>query len=156
VAYREGLGMEVIPTSGGERPPFDTLEARLRDGHCLCLLADRDMTASGVPVRFADGVATVPAGPARLALRTGATVLPVGLWYPKNRRGWEGRVHPPVDHPTSGSEPERIAVMSQRIADVFTEVVVAHPEDWHMLARFWRDDVPTPAHGPAATRPVAG
>ena len=47
----------------------------------LCLLADRDLTPSGVPVTFFGARATMPAGPAALALRTGAALIPTTLWY---------------------------------------------------------------------------
>ncbi len=47
VAFRESLGMEVIPLTGGERPPYELLAERLRAGGALCLLGDRDLTATG-------------------------------------------------------------------------------------------------------------
>src|SRR5690242_11825156 len=50
VAYREGLGMEVLPHSGGTA--FGTLAQRLRAGGLVCLVADRDLSASGVEVKF--------------------------------------------------------------------------------------------------------
>ena len=67
VAYREGLGMEVLPHSGGTA--FGTLARRLRDGGLVCLVAERDLSASGVEVRFfgeadPDARRARPAGPA--------------------------------------------------------------------------------------------
>ena len=47
VAYRESLGMEVLPLTGGDRPPSDVLKERLRAGRVVCLLADRDLTKRG-------------------------------------------------------------------------------------------------------------
>lgn len=79
VAYREGLGMEVLPHSGGSA--FGTLARRLRDGGLVCLVADRDLSASGVEVDFFGEKARMPAGPALLAQHTGALLLPVTLWY---------------------------------------------------------------------------
>ena len=78
VAYREGLGMEVLPLTGGDGDLLDMLRQRLRAGRLVCLLADRDLRAQrrrrssffGEPTRM-------PAGPAVLALRTGAALLPV-------------------------------------------------------------------------------
>jgi lauroyl/myristoyl acyltransferase len=140
VAFRESLGMEVVPLTGGDQPPFDLLRARLEAGGMLCLLADRDLTPAGVPVEFFGATATVPAGPALLAVRTGATLLPVTLSFDAPAP-WELEVHPPVPEPPAGSEAERVAAMSQRMADTFAAGIGAHPQDWHMLQRLWRDDL---------------
>jgi KDO2-lipid IV(A) lauroyltransferase len=51
VAYREKLGFEILPLTGG-RPPAGVLGERLRANRVVCLLADRDLTTSGVPVSF--------------------------------------------------------------------------------------------------------
>ncbi|MCM3885826.1 phosphatidylinositol mannoside acyltransferase [Frankia sp. R82] len=134
VAFRTALGMEVIPLTGGESPPYGLLAARLRAGGTLCLLADRDLSRSGVPVRFFGATATMPGGPAALALETGAVLLPVTLWFDVD--GWSGRIHPPVPH-------SDVATMTQTLADAFAEGISAHPADWHMLQRVWRDDVPS-------------
>jgi KDO2-lipid IV(A) lauroyltransferase len=135
VAFRTALGMEVIPLTGGERPPFEVLADRLRAGGLLCLLADRDMTERGVRVRFFSAAAKMPAGPAALALETGATLLPVTLWF--DGEGWAVRFHPPVEHTD-------VETMTQALADAFAEGIAAHPADWHMLARVFVDDVPAP------------
>ncbi|HMC68853.1 MAG TPA: phosphatidylinositol mannoside acyltransferase, partial [Mycobacteriales bacterium] len=82
VEFRESLGMEVIPLTGGERPPYAVLADRLRAGGALCLLGDRDLTATGIDVEFFGAQARMPAGPAALAHDTGATLLPVTLSYP--------------------------------------------------------------------------
>lgn len=61
VAYREGLGMEVLPHNGGAA--FGTLARRLRSGGLVCLVADRDLSASGVEVSFFGDTARMPAAP---------------------------------------------------------------------------------------------
>lgn len=139
VAFRQSLGMEVVPLTGGEQPPFALLSDRLAAGGVLCLLADRDLTPAGVPVTLFGATATVPAGPALLALRTGATLLPVTLCFDA-AAPWELTVHPPVVDP-DGAEPERVAAMSQRMVEAFEVGIAAHPADWHMLQHLWRDDL---------------
>jgi KDO2-lipid IV(A) lauroyltransferase len=140
VAFRERLGMEVIPLTGGQSPPYHLLADRLRAGGCLCLLADRDLTATGVPVDFFGEPARMPAGPAALALDTGAALLPVTLWYP-NERDWAGRIHPAVEPPATGGRAAQVAAMTQHVADAFAEGIVAHPQDWHMFQRLWVADL---------------
>ncbi|MFD0777039.1 phosphatidylinositol mannoside acyltransferase, partial [Streptomonospora algeriensis] len=67
VAFREGLGIEVLPLTGGSTHSFGVLARRLRQGRLVCLLADRDLTATGVEVAFFGEPARLPAGPAALA-----------------------------------------------------------------------------------------
>ncbi|MFI0983245.1 phosphatidylinositol mannoside acyltransferase [Streptomyces sp. NPDC021093] len=138
VAYRESLGMEVLPHTGGSA--FGTLARRLRSGGLVCLVADRDLSASGVEVKFFGESARMPAGPSILAQQTGALLLPVTLWYdgPKVMRG---RVHPPVDVPETGTRSEKTSEMTQALADAFATGIAEHPEDWHMLQRLWLADL---------------
>ncbi|MFI1420645.1 phosphatidylinositol mannoside acyltransferase [Streptomyces sp. NPDC020731] len=145
VAYREGLGMEVLPHSGGSA--FGTLARRLRDGGLVCLVADRDLSASGAEVDFFGETARMPAGPALLAQQTGARLLPVTLWY-DDSPVMRGRVHPPVEVPGSGTRPEKTSAMTQALADAFATGIADHPEDWHMLQRLWLRDL-DPARDPA-------
>ncbi|MER7675180.1 phosphatidylinositol mannoside acyltransferase [Streptomyces sp. NPDC096934] len=146
VAYREGLGMEVLPHSGGTA--FGTLARRLRDGGLVCLVAERDLSASGVEVKFFGETTRMPAGPALLAQQTGALLLPVTLWY-DDSPVMQGRVHPPVEVPETGTRAEKTSVMTQALADAFATGISDHPEDWHMLQRLWLADLePRPAPSP--------
>ncbi|WP_042174130.1 phosphatidylinositol mannoside acyltransferase [Streptomyces sp. NBRC 110035] len=144
VAYREGLGMEVLPHSGGSA--FGTLARRLRDGGLVCLVADRDLSASGVEVEFFGETARMPGGPALLAQHTGALLLPATFWY-DDSPVMRGRVHPAVPVPTSGTRAEKTSVMTQALADAFATGIADHPEDWHMLQRLWLKDL-DPARDP--------
>lgn len=161
VAYREGLGMEVLPHSGGSA--FGTLARRLRDGGLVCLVADRDLSASGVEVDFFGEPTRMPGGPALLAQHTGALLLPATLWY-DDSPVMRGRVHAPVEVPGTGTRAEKTSVMTQALADAFAAGIADHPEDWHMLQRLWLADLDsakspdgptTPAPRPA-TGPVTG
>ncbi|KUJ58776.1 phosphatidylinositol mannoside acyltransferase [Streptomyces sp. NPDC093228] len=150
VAYREGLGMEVLPHSGGSA--FGTLARRLRDGGLVCLVADRDLSASGTEVSFFGETARMPAGPALLAQQTGAQLVPVTLWYDESPV-MQGRLHPPVEVPGTGARAEKTSVMTQALADAFATGIAEHPEDWHMLQRLWLADL-DPAKAPS--RPEKG
>ncbi|HVV76039.1 MAG TPA: phosphatidylinositol mannoside acyltransferase [Mycobacteriales bacterium] len=140
VTFRESLGMEVIPLTGGERPPYELLGDRLRAGGSLCLLADRDLTATGIEVDFFGGKARMPAGPAALAHDTGAALLPTTLTYPDRRR-WVARIHERIKVPTRGDRESKIRVMTQHMADAFAEAIAAKPQDWHMLQKVWVEDL---------------
>lgn len=132
VAFRESLGMEVVPLTGGARPPYDVLTERLQAGGMLCLLGDRDLTPRGVEVTFFGAATRMPAGPAALSLATGATLLPVTLSF--TDRGWRIRFHEPVPHTD-------VPTMTQAVADAFAAGIAESPQDWHMLQRLWLDDL---------------
>ncbi|MER6954516.1 MULTISPECIES: phosphatidylinositol mannoside acyltransferase [unclassified Streptomyces] len=145
VAYREGLGMEVLPHTGGAA--FATLARRLRDGGLVCLVAERDLSASGVEVDFFGDTTRMPAGPALLAQQTDAILLPVTLWY-DDSPVMKGRVHPPIEVPETGTRAEKTSAMTQALADAFATGIAEHPEDWHMLQRLWLADLePRPSDG---------
>jgi lauroyl/myristoyl acyltransferase len=146
VAYRESVGMEVLPLTGGQNS-FLGLVRRLKAGGLVCLVAERDLTARGVPVQFFGETTKLPAGPAALALSTGALLLPVTLWYEKDYQC--AMVHPEIKPPAEGTRDEKIADMCQRLADVFAQGIAEHPADWHMLQRLWLVDL-DPARDPAA------
>ncbi|MGH3517705.1 MAG: phosphatidylinositol mannoside acyltransferase [Haloechinothrix sp.] len=134
VEYRESLGFEILPLTGGQ-PPFAVLTERLRDNRVVCLLADRDLTASGIPVTFFGDKTKMPAGPASLAAGTGAALLPVGLWFTDD--GWAVRIHPRI----RVNGPDEVASATQLLADVFAGDIAAHPADWHMLQKLWLADL---------------
>lgn len=138
VAYRESLGMEVLPHEGGSA--FGTLARRLRAGGLVCLVADRDLSESGVEVKFFGDTARMPAGPAILAQQTGALLLPVTLWYDESPV-MHGRIHAPIEVPETGTRAEKTSVMTQALADSFATGIADHPEDWHMLQRLWLADL---------------
>ncbi len=110
IDYRESLGFEMLPLTGGERPPFEVLAERLRDNGLVCLMADRDLTRTGVQVDFFGEPTRMPAGPAKLAIETGAAIDPGALLVHTatagvsrcSRRWTRHRVTSRVDHAGAG------------------------------------------------------
>ncbi|GAA1289888.1 phosphatidylinositol mannoside acyltransferase [Saccharothrix xinjiangensis] len=136
IEFREGLGLEVVPLTGGDRNPAVVLTERLRENKLVALLADRDLTAGGMPVTFFGERTMMPAGPAHLAATTGAALMPVGLWFTGD--GWHLRFHPPVRVAGAAG----VGAATQQVADVFAADIAAHPADWHMMQPLWFDDLP--------------
>lgn len=134
IDYREGLGFEVLPLSGGARPPFEVLCERLRDNHIVCLMAERDLTRTGVEVDFFGEPTRMPAGPAKLAIETGAALLPTHCWFEPD--GWGFQVYEPLDCGTGD-----VGAITQAMADRFAVYIAAHPEDWHMMQPQWLSDL---------------
>jgi KDO2-lipid IV(A) lauroyltransferase len=139
--------MEVLPLTGGQNT-FLGLVRRLKSGGLVCLVAERDLTARGIAVEFFGETTKLPAGPAALAVSTGAALMPVTLWYEDDHQG--AIVHPAVEVPAEGTREQKIAAICQRLADVFAEGIAEHPADWHMLQKLWLSDLdPAKAPGPS-------
>lgn len=134
IAYRESLGFEMLPLTGGERSPFEVLAERLRDNRVVCLMAERDLSRNGVEVDFFGEPTRMPAGSAKLAIETGADLVAVHSWYTAN--GWEFSTSPPLD--TSSGD---VAAVTQTLADHFARNIAAHPADWHMMQPQWLADL---------------
>lgn len=139
VAFRESLGMEVLPHTGGTISRFGVLARRLHAGGLVCLLCERDLTGTGVEVEFFGEPARMMGGPAALAVETGAALMPVTLWY--SGRYWCARIHPEIAVPDAGHVDEQVAVMTQEVARVFEAAIAQHPEDWHMLQKVFVADL---------------
>ncbi|HEY6276959.1 MAG TPA: phosphatidylinositol mannoside acyltransferase [Streptosporangiaceae bacterium] len=137
LAFRESLGFEVLPATGGNSR-FGILAQRLRAGGMVALPADRDVTGSGIEVDFFGEKARMMGGPAALAVQTGAALLPVTLWF--EGRNWAIDIRGEIPVPAEGSRRDKVAAMTQQMADVFAEGIAAHPEDWHMLQRVFVAD----------------
>ncbi|MFI0421944.1 phosphatidylinositol mannoside acyltransferase [Spongiactinospora sp. 9N601] len=142
--FREGLGMEVLPLTGGDGHSYATLAQRVRRGGVVCLPAERDLTAKGVEVRFYGEASRVPAGPPLLAVQTRCALLPVILWFEGD--DWGIHIHPEVPVPQEGTRQEKVAAVAQSLVDVFEKGIAEHPQDWHMLQRMWLSDL-EPRHG---------
>ena len=155
--FRESLGFEVLPLTGGSRTLLK-LAARLRAGGVVCLVADRDLTSNGIEVDFFGEPASFATGSASLALSTGAALIPVTLWF--EEKGQTATFHPEVVPPAEGTRDQKVAAMTQAMAGAFAEGIAEHPADWHMLQRFWLADLPprpdqTAGHNEAAETAAA-
>jgi phosphatidylinositol dimannoside acyltransferase len=147
VKFRESLGMEVLPLTGNQSP-FGILAQRLRAGGLVCLVSDRDLTDSGVEVEMFGEKARIAAGPAALAVQTGAALMPVATWFEGNDE-WGAHIYDEIPVPPDGNRKEKVARMSQQLAAVFEQAIREHPQDWHMLQRVFTADL-----DPARMRPA--
>ena len=128
---REQVGVQAIPLEHGAREMF----AALRDNHILGVLIDRPLLSEGVPVRFFDAVTRVPEGAARLALRTGAGVVAVGVV--RRGRQFVAHVSPLIDVEPSGDRSRDAQELTQRAVDWLEGVIRQHPDQWFMFRDMW-------------------
>jgi KDO2-lipid IV(A) lauroyltransferase len=142
VTTRARLGMRVIPLSPSAGT--EVLQA-VRANEVVCLLADRDLTGDGVAVDFFGERTTLPGGPAMLALRGGAPLLPVGCYF---RPGGASRadIRPALDASRAGRIRDDLGRVTQDLAHAFEDLIRVEPTHWHLLQPNWPSDrVPDPA-----------
>lgn len=132
--HRQALGMEVLPL---DSRAMGTLIQRARAGKLIALVADRDLSSSGVRVQFFGAEARMPAGPALIAIRTGVPLVTAFVSYT------DSGIHIDLKKiviPEEGSEQEKLSVVVQSCADNFALGIKKHPHDWHMLQQIWTDE----------------
>ena len=131
--YRQDMGMEVLPLNG---ETIGVLATRLREGHLVALVADRDLSKSGIEVQFFDGPTRMPAGPAVLALQTQAPLITAFVSYTPTG------IHVDFKNvviPSQGEQRDRVKEIVSMTAKHFEEGIRENPQDWHMLQRIWTD-----------------
>ena len=133
--FRRSLGMTVVPL--GPEAAHASIRA-LRNNELLCLLSDRDIGGGGVEVSFFGEPTTLAAGPATLALRTGAPILPVAAYYRGDMH--HGVVRPPIPVERTGRLRDDVARVTQLIANELEDLIRKAPEQWHLMQPNWPSD----------------
>jgi phosphatidylinositol dimannoside acyltransferase len=136
VGTRERLGMRVIALS--PRAGSEALGA-LRANEAVCLLCDRDLTGDGIGVEFFGEGTTLPAGPATLALRSGAPLIPVGCYFLPHG-SHRIQILEPIDTARAGRIRDDVTRVTQQLARRFEDLIRAEPEHWHLLQPNWPSD----------------
>ncbi len=136
VAHRRALGIEIVPLAKGGDAVAQCARS-LERGRLVALVADRDLSGRGVEVEMFGRTTKLPPGPAVLALRTGAPLIPAVIYlYPDGE--WRAWVMDPLDMP---SPDEPVASVTQRLAREFEKLVMRDPTQWHaMFMRYWIDE----------------
>ncbi|HAQ03227.1 MAG: phosphatidylinositol mannoside acyltransferase [Acidimicrobiales bacterium] len=132
---RNALGMDIIPV--GTDAGSQVLKA-ISDKRLVVLVSDRDVGGSSVEVEFFGEKTSLPAGPATLALRTGATVLPVAIYNKGN--GCHGVVRPAISLERKGKFRSDVKRITQIIADEMELLIRKAPEQWHLMQPNWPSD----------------
>lgn len=162
---RERLGLTIIPLNKNGGEVFRDLVRAVRGGSGLLpLLADRDLTARGIEVSLFGEVARVAAGPAALAVATGARVAGASIFYERLHGARRRAAGSPwgivvefgdlLEVPTEGTRADRVQALTQAWVDQLARSIAAHPQDWHMLQKVWVADLDAARY--AATLAVPG
>jgi KDO2-lipid IV(A) lauroyltransferase len=134
-ALRRAFGMNIVPL---DADAGTAVVRALRANHVVCLLSDRDIGGGGVEVEFFGERTLLPGGPATLSLRTGAPVLPVGVYF--RRHGHLGDVRGPIAAVREGRLRDDVARVTQLLAFELEDLIRGAPEQWHLLQPNWPSD----------------
>jgi lauroyl/myristoyl acyltransferase len=138
VEFRERIGMEIVPL--GPDAGRSIVRA-IKQAHVIALLCDRDIGGGGSEVMFFGERTTLPSGPAVLALRTGAPLIPTGV-YDQGGGHHHAIVRPPIPAERRGSFRDDVARITQAMAYDLEGLIRRAPEQWHMLQPNWPSDRP--------------
>jgi lauroyl/myristoyl acyltransferase len=141
VEQRAAMGLTIVPLDAGAG---SALLAALRRGALVGLLSDRDIEGTGIEVEFFGESTTMPAGPATLALRSGATLV-TGVVYSGPSRDHRAIIEPPIDLTRQDSLRKDVARITQEIATRFEGLIRRAPEQWHVFQPLWSKDRPEDA-----------
>lgn len=135
VELRRAYGIEVVPLGP---QALSKLVKAVRAKKIVCLLSDRDVSGTGVEVEFFGEKTTLPAGPALLARRTGAPLLPTAVYF--RGRGRIGHVGPPILTSPDVKLRDDIQRVTQELATAMEGLIRAAPDQWHLLEPNWPSD----------------
>src|SRR6202011_4964626 len=131
VATRQRFGMNVIMLGRGA---VRSLTDALRANHIVALLCDLEQ-GPGVDVRFFGRQAVVPGGPAALAIKTGAALMPACQYATT-----PGRYHIYLDPPLAVGENETKERLMQRVVDRFEDFIRERPDQWYAFRPMFRGE----------------
>lgn len=134
---RAEFGIEIVLATG-RIEVMRKLEEAIAANKAVALLSDRDLKGKGVEVEFFGERTTMPPGPATLAIRTGAPLLPVGCYFSDG--GYRVVVRPPLPMPEDGPKSGRVAALTQTLARELEEIIRAAPHQWHLVVPNWPTD----------------
>jgi Kdo2-lipid IVA lauroyltransferase/acyltransferase len=128
----------------GNQPIFKNESARvmlkiLKEAGTVGILADQNtMREEGVFVDFFGKPACTTTGIARIALHTGAAVVPGYAYWDKGLRKYRLRFEPPLELERTGEVERDVFLNTQRFAKVIEEIVRRHPEQWVWVHARWK------------------
>jgi len=132
--HRRELGMEIIGLVD-DGDVARSLTTALREGRFVALVADRDLSGRGIEVEMFGAPRRLPAGPAVLALRSGAPVVVADIYETPD--GWRCTLNPPIEPQASGDRRADVEALTREIAERFERAIAAAPSAWHLFQPGW-------------------
>jgi lauroyl/myristoyl acyltransferase len=136
VGQRREMGMSIVPLGSGAAT---AVMRALQANEIVALLCDRDIGGGGIAVEFFGEVTTLPGGPATLALRTGAPILPAGVYAVSSTRH-VAEVRRALPTERTGRLRDDVARVTQLLARDLEAIIRKAPEQWHLFQPNWPSD----------------
>lgn len=136
VRQRQRLGLTIVPLDAGAGT---VLLQTLRSGGLVGLLCDRDVAGGGVEVEFFGERTKLPAGPATLALRTGAVLMAAAV-YSGPGSGHTGEILTPIDTARTTTLRADVTRVTQLLAHDLETLIGQAPDQWHLFQPNWPSD----------------
>lgn len=134
VDSRTRLGMVIIKLEKAG----PSLLRTLKGNGLLALLIDRPRPGDGVAVNFFGEAVEVPAGPARLALRSGAMVVSAAFArVTPNALSVQALTDFDVRVEREGGEAHDVQSLTQAIMDSHERFIRQYPDQWYMFREMW-------------------
>ena len=117
----------------------------LKNNEIVCILTDQDSGPNGTFVDFFGRPASTPPGPAILACRSGAALIPA--WVVQERPGHHRIIlEPEIPLPSSHPTPEQVQSLTQEMTRRLEAIIRRYPDQWLWMHRRWKTQPPTGDH----------
>jgi len=130
-------GLKFVPVGQSLRP----IVRALRANEAVGLAADRDASGGGEWLPFFGRLARIPVGPVKLALRTGAPILPCFVVREANNH-CQGYIEEPLFLTPSGDFQRDVREGTQRILALLERYIRAYPDQWLAFQAIWDNTGP--------------
>jgi KDO2-lipid IV(A) lauroyltransferase len=135
-SMRNDFGIEIVLATG-RIEVMRKLEQGIAANKAVALLSDRDLNRRGVEVEFFGEKTTLPAGPAALAVKTGAPLFPVAVYFKGDSH--HVVVRPAIEVP-EGKRSDQVKKMTQSMARELESLILEAPDQWHLVVPNWPSD----------------
>ena len=140
---REKRGIRVVPSQHGAKGALKAL----RQNHTVALMGDRRTGGPVVGVKLFGRLAYLPQGPWRIALTSGAALLPTFI-HRRIDGGLTLEIGAPIDVQSSGTLQERVARLAQSWTQCFERRLLIDPSQWAVFTKVWADSSNDTSHEP--------
>lgn len=133
LGQRKERGIGLIPMEGSARRILRVLQ----QNELVAIAVDRPVSREeGVEICFFGQKTYVPGGPAALALKSGAAIVPGFMWYGPRDEIFV-RAFPPIFPQSGANKTAEIARLTQCMFDALEVIVREWPTQWYMFRQFW-------------------
>ncbi len=133
-AQRAAYGIELMVAKSGPKGAKELIQA-LRAGDSVALMNDQKFN-TGLEIPFFGVPAMTAPGPARLAMQTGAPLIPMSI-IRTSGANFRVTIHEEIPIANTGKRADDIKATVIKITEFIENQIRAHPTDWFWVHRRW-------------------